>query len=199
MRKLRKFSVAMSGMAIAHLLSFAAIVPAVQAQEKGGGDRVAQTVPIPELDRYRQPDLATEAIPDAELPPPLDNGVLFRMIERRPPPRENLPEQQVEVHLMEDGRMFVFQPNRGRQPIGQVEPAVLEQFKRLLRNPEFLTYNGTSWFDPNQEETGYVMTLSSASVTIQLEGQFPPAEALLPDSVVAVMNTFGYMLAYLAT
>lgn len=188
--------VAVSGMAIA-ILNFAVIVPA-QAQESRRGDRVSQTIPLPELDRYLQPDIITEVIPNEELPPPLDDGVLFRMIERRPPPRENLPEQQVEVHLMEDGRMFVFQPSRGRQPIGQVEPAVLEQFKRLLQNPEFLTYNGTSWFDPNQEETGYAMTLSSASVTIQLKGQFPPTEALLPDSVVAVMNTFGYMLAYLA-
>ncbi|NJO66730.1 MAG: hypothetical protein HC832_04380 [Leptolyngbyaceae cyanobacterium RM1_405_57] len=121
------------------------------------------------------------------------------MIERRPPLREQLPEQQTEVHLMEDGRMFVFQPNRGRLPVGQVEPAVLEQFKQLLRSPEFLLHDGTRWSNPNQEETGYVMTLSSASVTVQLKGQFPLAEALLPDSVVAVMNTFGYMLAYLAT
>jgi hypothetical protein len=192
----RKFATAISGMAIA-LLNFAAIVPA-QAQEEGGGDRPSQTIPLPELDRHFQPDIAAEAIPDAELPPPLESGVLFRMIERRPL-RERLPEQQIEVHLMEDGRMFVFQPNRGRLPMGQVEPAVLEQFKQLLRNPEFLLYDGTSWSNPNQEETGYVMTLSSASVTVQLKGQFPLAEALLPDSVVAVMNTFGYMLAYLAT
>ncbi|NJL41003.1 MAG: hypothetical protein HC840_21430 [Leptolyngbyaceae cyanobacterium RM2_2_4] len=193
----RQLATAVSGMAIA-LLGFTTMVPA-QAQEEGGGDRPSQTIPLPELDRPFQPDIATEAIPDEELPPPLENGVLFRMIERRPPLREQLPEQQTEVHLMEDGRMFVFQPNRGRLPVGQVEPAVLEQFKQLLRSPEFLLHDGTRWSNPNQEETGYVMTLSSASVTVQLKGQFPLAEALLPDSVVAVMNTFGYMLAYLAT
>ncbi|MBD1870388.1 hypothetical protein H6F95_24455 [Cyanobacteria bacterium FACHB-471] len=197
MKHLRQLAVAASGMAIAILLTFAAIVPAVQA-ERGRGDRISQTIPLPELDRHFQPDIVTEVIPNEELPPLLDDGVLFRMIERRPPLRRHLPEQQVEVHLMEDGRMFVFQPNRGRQPMGQVEPAVLEQFKRLLRNPEFLNYNATSWSNPNQEETGYTVMLSSASVTIELKGQFSLSEALLPDSVVAVMNTFGYMLAYLA-
>ncbi|MBD2055516.1 hypothetical protein H6F88_05685 [Oculatella sp. FACHB-28] len=197
MKHLRQLAVAASGMAIAILLTFAAIVPAVQA-ERGRGDRISQTIPLPELDRHLQPDIVTEVIPDEELPPPLDDGVLFRMIERRPPLQRHLPEQQVEVHLMEDGRMFVFQPNRGRQPMGQVEPAVLEQFKRLLRNPEFLNYNATSWSNLNQEETGYTVMLSSASVTIELKGQFSLSEALLPDSVVAVMNTFGYMLAYLA-
>jgi hypothetical protein len=197
MKHLRQFAVAARGMAIATLLTFAASIPAVQA-ERGRGDRISQTTPLPELDHHFQPDIVTEVIPDEELPPPLDDGVLFRMIERRPPLRQHLPEQQTEVHLMEDGRMFVFQPNRDRQPMGQVEPAVLEQFKRLLRNPEFLNYNATSWSDPNQEETGYTVMLSSASVTIELKGQFSLSEALLPDSVVAVTNTFGYMLAYLA-
>jgi hypothetical protein len=197
MRRRKLATAAVSGTAIA-LLGFAAIVPA-QAQEERGGDRPSQTIPLPELDHHFQPDITTAAIPEEELPPPLEQGVLFRMIERRPPLREQFPEQQVEVHLMEDGRMFVFQPSRGRLPMGQVEPAVLEQFKQLLRSPEFLLYDGTSWSNPNQEETGYVMTLGSASVTVQLRGQFPLAEALLPDSVVAVMNTFGYMLAYLTT
>lgn len=198
MKDFKRWIQAVSGVAIAALLNLTVIIP-VQPQEVEGGDRSQNTIPLPELDRHFQPDITTAAIPEEELPPPLEQGVLFRMIERRPPLRERFPVQQVEVHLMEDGRMFVFQPNRGRLPMGRVEPAVLEQFKQLLRNPEFLLHDGTSWSNPNLEETGHVMTLSSASVTIQLEGQFPLAEALLPDSVVAVMNTFGYMLAYVAT
>ncbi|NJN58497.1 MAG: hypothetical protein HC879_13865 [Leptolyngbyaceae cyanobacterium SL_5_9] len=198
MKNFKRWIQVVSGGAIAILLL--PVISPVQAQDAGGGDRFSPGIlPLPDLDHHFQSDIASEAIPPEELPPPLENGVLFRMIERRPPLRERFPVQQVEVHLMEDGRMFVFQPNRGRSPMGQVEPAVLEQFKQLLQNPEFRTYNGTSWSNPHQEETGYVMTLSSASVTIQLEGQFPLAEALLPDSVVAVMNTFGYMLAYVAT
>jgi hypothetical protein len=199
MKNCKQWIQAVSGVAIAILLNLP-VISAVQAQDAAGGDRFSPGIlPLPDLDRHFQSDIASEAIPPEELPLPLENGVLFRMIERRPPLRRRLPAQQVEVHLMEDGRMFVFQPNRGRYPMGQVEPAVLEQFKQLLQNPEFRTYNGTSWSNPNQEESGYVMTLSSASVTVQLKGQFPLAEALLPDSVVAVMNTFGYMLAYVAT
>lgn len=184
------------GVAIAILIGCTATFLPAEAQEGDEGDRPATETPLPELDRQFQPDITTEAIPNEELPPPLETGVLFRVIERRPPAESRFPEQQIEVHLMEDGRMFVFWPDQDRLPLCPVEPAVLEQFKRLLQEPEFLTYSGTSLPYSALDGANHTITLSSTSVTIQIRGvrgQLQPSEARLPDSISAVMRTFSYM------
>ncbi|WP_341529749.1 hypothetical protein WKK05_10755 [Nostoc sp. UHCC 0302] len=105
------------------------------------------------------------SIPASELPPPLDQGVVFREISSG-----GITGRTYETVLLNDGRLIrvrIGDANDSERSVRRVSVRLVQQFERLLEKKKFAEFKNLSYPAPNGSADFITYTLTSQEGTVQ--------------------------------
>jgi hypothetical protein len=105
------------------------------------------------------------SIPASELPPPLDQGVVFREISSG-----GIAGRTYETVLVNDGRLIrvrIGDANDSERSVRRVPVRLVQQFERLLERKKFAEFKNLSYPAPNGSADFITYTLTSQEGTVQ--------------------------------
>lgn len=129
-------------------------------------------------------------IPESQLPPPLQAGVIFRAIASG-----GFAGLTTETSLLKDGRLIRVQDNRdgttSQTQLSKISPEQVQQFEQLLEQQQFAQFNGLEYPPPKGAADYITITLTSLAGTTRYTDI---NQDLLPSSLQTVIKGWNQLL-----